>query len=242
MVSARTTLWRPRSTLKPFCSMLLRRPSLTVRRGRNASGTGGCPMRLSSAARTRHGLAGDAPERDGRGADVAVLDVKSGRHRDEGERVAVPVADLQIPASARRMATAATRYRGSIRRVQCVVALGVIAGQREELLDGRLSAPPSGPCTWTVASRIARATAMSDGWIATQSSLAPKMACSRLKPVLCRAPRPRDALVALREGRFHEVRTAGALQQVAPCGGHVPQLSGGTAQDRLRQHRILGRG
>jgi hypothetical protein len=55
---------------------------------------------------------------------------------------------------------------------------------------------------------------MSEGWIATQLSLAPKMACSRLKP--CRA-----------------------AQQVAARGGHVPQLGGGAAEDRLGQHRIL---
>jgi hypothetical protein len=36
---------------------------------------------------------------------------------------------------------------------------------------------------------------MSDGWTATQASLAPKMACSRLKPSLAAHPEPGSRLL-----------------------------------------------
>src|SRR5260370_6694005 len=47
---------------------------------------------------------------------------------------------------------------------------------------------PFGPCTWIVASNAAMATHMSDGLVAMQCSLAPRIASVRLLPVMAGHP------------------------------------------------------
>src|SRR6266850_2363912 len=54
---------------------------------------------------------------------------------------------------------------------------------------------PFGPCTWMVASNAARATHMSDGLVAMQCSLVPRMASVRLLPVMAEQPVPGSRLL-----------------------------------------------
>src|SRR2546423_9180563 len=52
-----------------------------------------------------------------------------------------------------------------------------------------------GPCTWIVASNAAKATHMSDGLVAMQCSLVPRMASVRLLPVIAGQPLPGSRLL-----------------------------------------------
>src|SRR5262249_44219954 len=54
---------------------------------------------------------------------------------------------------------------------------------------------PLAPCTWIVASNAARATHMSDGLVAMQCSLVPRMASVRLLPVMAGQPVPGSRLL-----------------------------------------------
>ena len=54
---------------------------------------------------------------------------------------------------------------------------------------------PSGPCTCTTASSAAIATAMSEGWVAMQCSLVPRIACIRLMPSIAEQPLPGSRLL-----------------------------------------------
>src|ERR1700751_2920922 len=51
------------------------------------------------------------------------------------------------------------------------------------------------PCTWIVASNAASATHMSDGLVAMQCSLVPRMASVRLLPVIAGQPVPGSRLL-----------------------------------------------
>ena len=50
--------------------------------------------------------------------------------------------------------------------------------------------PPSGVMVSTRASRALRATAMSEGWVAMQALLWPKMAAPRFRPPMAAQPAP----------------------------------------------------
>src|SRR5215467_14831657 len=54
---------------------------------------------------------------------------------------------------------------------------------------------PLGPCTWIVASNAAIATHMSDGFVAMQCSLVPRIASMRLAPVMAAQPVPGSRLL-----------------------------------------------
>ena len=78
---------------------------------------------------------------------------------------------------------------------------------------------------------------MSDGCVAMQASLVPRMACCRLMPAYRRAAGVRRALIAGRRGVV-EIEAARPLQQVAAGRCHIAQLTGRTRQDRAREQRI----
>ena len=86
------------------------------------------------------------------------------------------------------------------------------------------------------------ATFMSEGLVAIQESLAPRMAWMRLKPLDGGATAAGVALVAGGEGGVHEVVAAGALEEIAAGGGHVAELRGGSAEKSVREERIIVRG
>src|SRR3954453_8660373 len=68
---------------------------------------------------------------------------------------------------------------------------------------------PFGPCTWIVASNAAIATHMSDGLVAMQCSLVPRMARVRLLPVMAGQPVPGSRLLhgmAVSRKYMHRVR------------------------------------
>ena len=54
---------------------------------------------------------------------------------------------------------------------------------------------PLGPCTWMTASSAAIATHISDGLVAMQCSLAPRIASVRLLPVMAGHPVPGSRLL-----------------------------------------------
>ena len=101
---------------------------------------------------------------------------------------------------------------------------GVLPGRRWKSAIGIVRVAPSGRTVSTVASSTRIATAMSLGCVAMQASLAPTMACWRLKPPSAEQPLPGTPLVARQVGVV-EVGAARALQQVAGGGGLVAQLA-----------------
>ena len=96
---------------------------------------------------------------------------------------------------------------------------------------------PSELSVWTVASSAVRATLMSEGLVAMQCSLVPRMA--RLRLSLDRGtPAARFAFVAWRCG-IAEVDAARSLQQVAAGRRHVPQLCRCARKQRLGEHGVV---
>src|SRR5437899_9702083 len=68
---------------------------------------------------------------------------------------------------------------------------------------------PLAPCTWIVASNAAIATHISDGFVAMQCSLAPRIARVRLLPVMAGQPVPGSRLLqgmAVSRKYTHRVR------------------------------------
>src|SRR6476660_7699680 len=68
---------------------------------------------------------------------------------------------------------------------------------------------PLAPCTWIVAAGAAIATHMSDGFVAMQCSLVPRMASVRLLPVMAGQPVPGSRLlqgIAVSRKYMHRVR------------------------------------
>src|SRR5258706_4704092 len=86
---------------------------------------------------------------------------------------------------------------------------------------------PLGPCTWIVASNAAIATHMSDGLVAMQCSLVPRMASARLLPVIAGQPVPGSRLLqgmAVSRKYTHRVRCRRLPAVVALLRGlaHAP--------------------
>ena len=71
---------------------------------------------------------------------------------------------------------------------------GVSPGNRWKSAKA-IARSPSGPATWTVASKAASATHMSDGWVAMQASLVPRMAFVLLMPSIAEQPLPGSRLL-----------------------------------------------
>ena len=112
---------------------------------------------------------------------------------------------------------------------------GVSPGSRKKSSKA-MSRSPSRLTVCTTASNAASATATSDGCVAMQCSLVPRIACPRLKPVERGAAAPGVALVAGGDP-VAQVRAARALEQVAAHRGHVAQLLGGAEVQRLGDRR-----
>ncbi len=101
-----------------------------------------------------------------------------------------------------------------------------------------MSRLPDGPWMWMVASRAVRATFWSEGLVAMQSLLVPRMASDAVEAVDGRTAGAGLALVA-GEGGVAEVDAAGALQEVAAGGGHVAQLRGRAGEDGLGEDGVV---
>jgi len=71
---------------------------------------------------------------------------------------------------------------------------GVAPGGRWKSANGMLRSPFA-PCTWTVASSAAIATFMSEGFVAMQCSLVPRIARVRLAPSIAEQPVPGSRLL-----------------------------------------------
>ena len=72
----------------------------------------------------------------------------------------------------------------------------MLPGRSRKSEKGTLRSP-SGPSRCTVASNAAKATATSEGWVATQCSEAPKIAWVRLNPPIAAHPVPGWRLLQL---------------------------------------------
>ena len=177
----------------------------------------------------RHGA--HAAGGDLRLADHPAADVQRDGGRGEGELVGLPVAHLQV-AGPQRARMGRDLDRGDqLARPEGLFAVGVLPGRSRKSAKGRC-APRPGPSRCTRASSAAKATATSEGWVATQCSEVPRIAWVRLKPSTRGATRAGLALVA-GGGHVTEVRAAGALHDVAADGGHVPQLGRRAQLQRL---------
>ncbi|MNN55203.1 hypothetical protein D3C81_1700650 [compost metagenome] len=71
---------------------------------------------------------------------------------------------------------------------------GASPGRRWKSAKGILRSL-AGPCTCTTASSAASATHMSEGWVATQAALAPRMAWIRFRPSRAGHPLPGSRLL-----------------------------------------------
>ena len=207
----------------------------------NVAASAGAPRSSSSAACARHGLCATPPSAIRTSSTPPSRDVQRGRHRDHGEREGRAVAHLAV----RRVGA------GSLRRQ---------LHRDDQLVRARAPCPACGSSPgsrWSSAMRDRRArrraaargprrrarssaTAMSDGWVATQAGECPSTARLRWSPSTRRAAGARLALVA-RLGDVLEVGAAGPLQQVAAGGRHVAQLARRARQQRLGEHRVARR-
>ena len=113
---------------------------------------------------------------------------------------------------------------------------GVSPGSRWKS-ENAMARAPAGPATCTLASSAASATHMSEGCVAMQASLVPRMALMRLMPDIAEQPLPGCALVAGRH-RVVEVKAPRALHEIAAGRCHVAQLLRRAGQDRAREQRI----
>ena len=114
-----------------------------------------------------------------------------------------------------------------------------VAGQREE--------PSIAICVWPSAPGRARRHRGSPvrrpyptGGSPRSARWRRRCACSRWKPSSAAHPLPGSRLLHDENVVCMKYGTSGALQQVSPRGRHVAQLRGGTAEDRMRHHRVLG--
>ena len=116
---------------------------------------------------------------------------------------------------------------------------GSVAGQAVKVVERRCSRRPCGPATSTTASRAASGTQKSDGWVAMQASLQPRMAWVAVLAAAGVAAGAGVAPVA-GAGGVLEIGAAGALHQVAADGRGVAQLRRGARQQRLGDQREGG--
>ena len=138
-------------------------------RAANASGVAGAPRSAASARRARHGVWATPPSAMRHVAHRAVVDVDARgdatRRRTRTTRGRAPCGTPSAaPSAGGGSSTAVIRSPGS----STVSRVGLVAGQPVQARRAGPCARPSGPCTWTTASSAASATAMSDGWVATQ--------------------------------------------------------------------------
>jgi hypothetical protein len=78
--------------------------------------------------------------------------------------------------------------------LRLVSRCGVSSGNRWKSANA-ITRSPDVPLTWTFASNIASATHMSDGCVAMQASLLPRIACMRLWPSMAEQPLPGSRLL-----------------------------------------------
>ena len=107
----------------------------------------------------------------------------------------VAVADLQVRVVlGEALRGQIDRRDDLVRPAGCVSRCGVSPGRRWNSANGIVRSP-SGPVTRTTASSAASATHMSDGWVAMQCSLVPRIAWMRLKPSMAEQPVPGSRLL-----------------------------------------------
>ena len=155
----------------------------------------GRPTRASSEARRRQGLRADAAGREPRGADHAVLDLERRGDRDERELVGGAIAHLEI---ARARGISAVRHLDrddQLAGLQRVLEVGRVARQPIEVLDREAPLAVRAAQDASTPSSATSATARSDGWVATQWSLVPRMAWPPLMPSIAAQPDPGSRLL-----------------------------------------------
>ena len=220
--ASRTMARRARSILKSLCPIALgvaqqHVGGLREMRSRSAR----LPAQRRFGCRIAPRLVRDAAEREARLLDRAAVKLERRRDRDQRERIGQPVADLQIG-----VVRAQSPARGSsIGRDDLVAAAGWCrAAACRRAADGnrqtRCARSPAGPVTCTLASSAASATHMSDGCVAMQASLVPRMALMRLMPFDRRAAAA-GLRACCRASRCHRNRSsacaAGDCRRSTPC-------------------------
>ena len=139
-------------------------------------------------------LVRDAAERQARLLDRAAFKFQRGRDRYQRERIGQPVADLQVSV-VRRKALRRQLDRGDdLVGCRLVSSCGVSPGSRWKSANA-IARSPAGPATWTMASSAASATHMSEGCVAMQASLVPRIAWMRLMPLMAEQPLPGSRLL-----------------------------------------------
>ena len=122
----------------------------------------------------------------------ALLDAQRGSCRDQRERVGGAFADLEI-AGMRREAARGRRQAdrdNQIARFEHSVVLRRIARQPMQAPPSAISRLPLRPSISTTASSATSGTQKSDGFVAMQASLQPRIACRRFSPPRASQPEP----------------------------------------------------
>ena len=170
---------------------------------------------------------------------VLPLDLEAGGDGDEGEGVALAVADLEVVGVLCELRRGEFDCGDELVGLEVGVELRGGAGEAVEVGDGD-GALAVGAVTWMVALRAARATFMSEGLVAMHSLACAEDGVDAVEAFDGGAAAAGSALVAGGEGGVHEVVAAGALHEVAAGGGHVAELRGGSAEKSVREERVVG--
>jgi len=111
---------------------------------------------------------------------------RAGRSEDEARSEALATSGLAVTFSGLAVMISLGR--------RLVSSCGVSPGNRWKSAN-TIARSPAGPTTWTLASSAASATHMSDGCVAMQASLVPRIACIRLRPLIAEQPLPGSRLL-----------------------------------------------
>jgi hypothetical protein len=187
--SARTIARRASVTLKPFCDAGRAPCSSRSAASPNAASVGFASDEPASASGRRHGLCATPPSASAASADDAAAHVQRRGHRHQRERVARAVAHLQVVRVAGEAVGRQVDADDQLAGGQRGVALRRVAGQAVEVGD-RDDALAARAAHAHARAQAASATHMSDGCVAMQAALAPRIAWLRLMPSIAPQPLP----------------------------------------------------
>src|SRR5262249_46213614 len=158
-----------------------------VRRASEGRGIGRLPAQSSFGLWIAPRPVRDAPERETSLLDDIAIELEPNRDRNEGECIREPVANFQVRVVRGEALRGKCHRNNDLAALRLVSRCGVSPGSRWKSANA-ITRSPDAPLTWTFASNIASATHMSDGCVAMQASLPPRIACMRLWPSMAEQP------------------------------------------------------
>ena len=187
---------RASSILKALCAVALASRSTSRPRCIEAGLVGGLAAQRRFGLRRAPRLVRDAAQREARLADDCRRRSRAPRRPRPARRRRTADREFSDRCSSRRSLSRGRSIAMIISSgSRLVSSCGVSPGRRWKSANGDRRARRAGPATWTAASSAASATHMSDGCVAMQCSLVPKMAWMRLSPSIAEQPLPGSRLL-----------------------------------------------